>query len=135
MQVPGPNTLVYSREVSVDDPAYLFAWLAYLAAALILCGLLWWLCHRLPAMVSAPLVLVGAVLVLMPWTVTTGSASLAPAWVVALFDGLVQQQAPFSRAGIPLAVATVMALAAGLGLACWWTRRRRTMQEEGEHND
>ncbi len=119
----------------MDESTYLFVWLAYGVAALILCGMLWWLCRRLPALVWVPLLLVAAVLMLMPWTVAADSASLAPAWVVALFDGLIRQEAPFTRAGIPLAVAAVLTLAAGLGAAYWWTRQRSITQEQGENND
>ena len=114
----------------MEETGYLMVWLAYTGAALLLCFTGWLLFRRLPVTVSTPLMTVLAVLVLMPWNVAAGSDSLAPAWIVMLFDGLLaQDEARPGRAGIPLALAATLALIIGLAAGFRLNRRGGTSHD------
>lgn len=108
----------------MTENAYMTAWLLYLVGAVLMLLLCWWLGRRAPALLMTPLVVVLAVLLIMPWSVAPESASLAPAWVVALFDGLIREGESFRRAGIPLLSASLLALLPGVALG-WYRHSRR----------
>lgn len=108
----------------MGETTHVVVWLGYGLAALILWALIWLPLRRLRPLIAAPVLTVLAALMLIPWSVAADSAALAPAWIVALFDGLIQQDARFARAGVPLVVGLVLALVAGL-LFGWRMERRR----------
>lgn len=106
---------------------YLTAWLVYLAALVGFLSLGWYLSRGFPVWCKAPLRAMLAALLLMPWPVMTGDGELAPAWVVAVFDGLIQQDVSAGRAGWPLLLVVVLAGLAGV--AEYWRGRQGRQHE------
>jgi hypothetical protein len=106
----------------VSGQSYFIAWLVYLTGLVGLLALGWYLTRRWPAWGRWPVRTTVAALLLMPWTVAPGHWELAPAWVVSLFDGLIQEEVDVWRAGGPLLAVTLLGLA--LGLAQWWRLKR-----------
>ena len=107
----------------MSSESYLIAWLWYLSAscALLLVG--WRISRGWPFLLKfVPRALL-AVLLLVPVSVTPELDSLAPAWLVLLFDAFLQEGASPLRAARPLLVFAVLALV--LVLAVWWRDRRR----------
>ncbi len=89
-------------------------WLVYLGAVtvfLLVC--VWVLWHR-SAAIKYPVLMLLAVLVLMPWPVMSEHAAMAPAWIVVLFDALLQDGADPWRAGLPLTAVSVLCLMVGV---------------------
>lgn len=102
----------------MSGESYLIGWLIYLGAALVFLALTWLLTRKWPDRARLPVRMLLAALVLFPWRAGPEHPELAPAWMVALFDGLVQEDLSLWRAGGPLLA--VALLAAALGLAeCW----------------
>jgi len=88
---------------------YLYGWLLYLAGVALLMGCGWLLTARLRwKPLRQVLRLLAAVLLLVPWYANPDMAYLAPAWIIAGFEGVFEDN--FWRAGGPL----LSALAVGL---------------------
>ena len=113
----------------MEEATHGVVWLGYGIAALILWALVCMPLRRLRPLVAVPVLAVLAALMLMPWSVASGSAALAPAWIVSLFDGLIQPDARFSRAGLPLGLAMAVALIAGVILGRLMERRRADSEQ------
>jgi hypothetical protein len=115
------NVLNSDWSVVMTDKGYYLAWLVYLACSIGLLFCFWYITHTLYDWVREPLRASAAVFLLMPWTAANGMPDMAPAWLTALFDGLLQQDASLSRAGIPL----LCGLLVGLLLAVLSLRQQR----------
>ena len=101
---------------------YMTAWLVYSGAALVILAVIWWLTATWRLWLKAPLRALLIAVLFTPWLVSTETDSLAPAWVIMLFDSLIQADAEPMRAGAPLLAACVVALA--LAAAFVAVRRR-----------
>jgi hypothetical protein len=103
---------------------YAVAWIWYLAA---LAGAGWvlWRGSRFLSPVWRTLItLVPVLIALVPAPVSPINDALAPAWLVALFDGTVQQDGSFWRAGKVVVFAGLLGLLP-VALVAWWQRRRQ----------
>lgn len=103
--------------------SYLLGWLVYLAALTGFLALGWYTSRRWPYWLRYPARALVAALLLLPWTVTPESQQWAPAWIVTLFDGLIQPDARAGRAGWPL-LGVVFAVTLAAGLEQWYRRRK-----------
>ena len=104
-----------------DD--FSIGWALYLCAALVFMLVAVWATRRWTSLLFYPLNLGLLVFFVLPWTVSSTHENLAPAWVVMIFDGLVRDAEPLTRAGIPLLLAVVAAVLLGILLG-WWRRGR-----------
>jgi hypothetical protein len=89
---------------------YLYGWLAYLAGVLILilCG--WIITAKIPwAGLRGLIRTIAIVTLLVPWYADAEMTYLAPAWIIAAFEGIFEDN--FLRAGGPLLSALAVALA------------------------
>lgn len=102
---------------------FVIGWVLYLCATLMFMLIVVWMMRRLPSLFFYPLVLGLLVFLVVPWTVSSTHEQLAPAWVIMIFDGLVRDAEPLTRAGTPLLAAVVVALLLGVLLG-WWRRGR-----------
>lgn len=75
------------------------AWGWYLAALLLAMWVMWRGGKFLPLSWRTLITVMPALVFAVPAPVSVEHASLAPAWLVALFDGLVQEDGSFWRAG------------------------------------
>lgn len=105
----------------------LVAWGWYLVAVLFSAWLLWRGARFLPLTWRTLLTGVPLLVALVPWSVAVDNPSLAPAWLVALFDGVVQEQGSFWRAGWTLPLAVLVGL---LPVLLVWRRQRRVSNEQ-----
>lgn len=88
---------------------YLYGWLLYLAGVVLIMGCGWMLTARIRwKPVRHSLRLLAAVLFLVPWYANPDMAYLAPAWIIAGFEGVFEDN--FWRAGGPLLSALGVAL-------------------------
>ncbi|WP_008735031.1 hypothetical protein [Isoalcanivorax pacificus] len=95
----------------MSEHGYMMAWSTYLGAAVVTLAVLWWLTWRWSAAVKLPLRALAIAFLLTPWPVARDTDALGPAWVVTMFDTLVQSDADPLRAGAPLLAAILLALA------------------------
>lgn len=94
---------------------YLYGWLLYIAGAVILMGCAWVLTARIGWKSVRQLTrLLITVALLVPWYADADMTYLAPAWVIAGFEGAFDNN--FWRAGGPLLSALAVALIIGLVL-------------------
>lgn len=107
----------------MSEEGYLMAWAVYLGAAVVTLAVLWWLSWRWTLAAKLPFRAVAIAVLLTPWPVALETDALGPAWVVTLFDTLVQAEGTPLRAGAPLLTTIVLALLIGAGLYAW--RRAR----------
>lgn len=106
------------------------AWGWYLAALLLAVWVMWRGGRFLPLTWRTLITVLPLALFAVPAPVAEQHPALAPAWLVALFDGLVQEQGSFWRAGkLVLLAAVVGALPAVLVAVV--QRRQRTGAEAG----
>ena len=92
---------------------YLYGWLAYLAGVLILvlCG--WMITAKIPwAGLRGLIRLLAIVTLLVPWYADAEMSYLAPAWIIAAFEGIFEDN--FLRAGGPLLSALAVAFVVGV---------------------
>lgn len=113
----------------MSSESYLIAWLWYLSAscALLLVG--WRVSRGWPLVLKYLLRALFAVLLLVPVSVTPELDSLAPAWLVLLFDAFLQDGASPLRAARPMLVFAGLATVA-VGVT-WWRQRRLPAQSPG----
>lgn len=108
---------------------YLYGWLIYLlgAAVLILCG--WLVTAKIPWGGFRGIVrLLAIVTLLVPWYANGDMTYLAPAWIIAAFEGIFDGN--FWRAGGPLLSALAVSFAVGVVvLAVFHFRGKNTEAE------
>lgn len=108
---------------------YLYGWLIYLgsAAVLIVCG--WLLTAKIPwAGLRNMIRLLAVVALLVPWYADADMTYLAPAWIIAAFEGIFDGK--FWRAGGPLLSALAVAFAIGLvGLVVFHFKGKKAAAE------
>lgn len=95
---------------------YLYGWMFYLLGVIIILGCGWWLTASIRFKELRQLVrLVAVVTFLVPWYASPEMDYLAPAWLIATFEGIFESGEAFWRAGIPwlsaLAVAITVTIA------------------------
>ncbi|MDF1629670.1 MAG: hypothetical protein P1U78_07745 [Alcanivoracaceae bacterium] len=78
---------------------FMVAWSWYLVALLVVAWVLWRGSRFLPLVWRTLITILPVLVALVPAPVSLLHESLAPAWIVALFDGLVQDEGSFWRAG------------------------------------
>lgn len=103
------------------------AWSWYLVALLVAAWVLWRGGRFLPLTWRTLLTLLPVMVALVPAPVSALHDSLAPAWIVALFDGLVQEDGTFWRAGKAVLFAALFSL---LPVSLVMLRQRRRHQPE-----
>lgn len=117
------------------EQEYLYGWLFYLLGVVVVMGCGWLLTARLR---NAPLrhllrVLAAAIL-LTPWYAAPDLHYLAPAWIIAAFEGLFDGE--FLRAGAPLLWATgacTLVYLSVYALWCWRVKKgRKPAVSDGE---
>lgn len=92
---------------------YLYGWLLYLAGVFLLMGCCWLVTARIGWKPLRQLLrLLAAVTLLVPWYANPDMAYLAPAWIIAGFEGVFENN--FWRAGGPLLSALALALVLGI---------------------
>ena len=106
----------------MSGDSYMMAWLAYLGAAAVVVAVIWWLTVRWAAWLKMPLRALSIAILFMPWLVSEDTEALAPAWIITLFEALIQADGQAMRAGAPLLAACVLALMLG-GLVLLLRRR------------
>lgn len=99
------------------------AWAVYGVASVGLLACLWYVTRPFFVWIRRPLRVVAVVFLFMPWTVAADIKLLSPAWLTAVFDGLLKEDASFARAGAPLLVALLLALSAAL-VSVWLQRHK-----------
>jgi hypothetical protein len=108
---------------------YLYGWLAYLlgAAVLIVCG--WMITAKISWSGLRGLIrLLAVVALLVPWYADAGMTYLAPAWIIAAFEGIFEGN--FWRAGGPLLSALAVAFA--MGVVVWAVLRFKGKKAEAQ---
>ena len=105
---------------------YLYGWLFYLLGVALIMGCGWLLTARMRWREGRQLLrLLVAVTLLVPWYATPEMHFLAPAWIVAGFEGVFDNN--FWRAGGPL----LSALAAAVTVAIVWQVLARFVIKKG----
>ena len=110
--------------------SYLWAWVIYLLASLVLMLSCWRLSAGWNHWLKWPLRALLAALVLVPASVSPDHSELAPAWLVWGFDVLMQEAVSGWRAAKPLLLFASLALLAGLVTAWREQRRQRLAGDE-----
>lgn len=96
---------------------YLYGWLIYLVGVAIVMGCGWVITARIPNKETRHLLrLFAGVVLVMPWYAAEGLNYLAPAWIIAGFEGLIDGKGGFWRAGAPLLITLVLALIVSIGI-------------------
>lgn len=96
---------------------YLYGWLFYLLGVVIILGCGWWLTASIRFRELRQLLRLAAVVTfLVPWYASPDMDYLAPAWLIATFEGIFEGGDAFWRAGMPLLVT----LAVAIGIALIW---------------
>jgi hypothetical protein len=98
-------------------------------ALLVAAWVLWRGGRFLPLTWRTLITLLPVLAMLVPAPVSAVHDSLAPAWIVALFDGLVQEDGTFWRAGKAVLFAALFSLLPVL-LVAWIQRKRRNKQTQ-----
>ena len=113
----------------MSSSSYLIAWSWYLGATLLLVFVWWHWTRKLPMLWRNLLRALPAAWALMPWTVSADQSRLAPAWLVAIFEGFLRDGGNGWRAGVAVLLATLLAVL--LAALVWWRQTRRA----GADND
>ena len=92
----------------MEAQGFTVAWSWYLVALLVAVWVVWRGAKFLPLTWRTLITVLPALVFLVPAPVAPDHESLAPAWLVALFDGLVQEDGSFWRAGKMIVLAAVV---------------------------
>lgn len=96
---------------------YLYGWLFYLLGVVIILGCGWWLTSVIRFKELRQLIRLSAVVTfLVPWYADPEMSYLAPAWLIATFEGIFEGEGAFWRAGTPW----LSTLAVAVGIAVLW---------------
>lgn len=106
----------------MSTSSYLVAWVWYLGAVLVLVFVWWHWTRKLPSTVRNLIRVLPAALALMPWTVEQEHARIAPAWLVAVFEGFLRDGENGWRAGIAVLIAVIISVL--LVTVVWWRQRQ-----------
>lgn len=103
---------------------YLYGWLLYLLGTVFLVGCTWWMSRNWRSRELRQLTrLTVIVFLLVPWYAAPDLEFLAPAWIIAGFEGVFDGADAFWRAGAPLltclGISTVASLSWHLGRRYW----------------
>ncbi len=116
----------------MTESEYFYAWVAYLAAAVVFWGLFWYLTRKIAwAPLRNFLRMVLGVVLLVPWTTDKTHDVLSPAWIVSAGDALIHGPTEFWRAGLALVLALLVGTV-GLILfyaIAYWRARGRAVEE------
>jgi hypothetical protein len=115
--------------VNVEAQGFTVAWSWYLVALLVAVWVMWRGARFLPLTWRTLITVLPALVFLVPAPVAPDHESLAPAWLVALFDGLVQEDGSFWRAGKMILLAAVVGTLPALLVA---VIQRRSQKQEAE---
>ena len=99
------------------------AWGWYLAALLMAVWVMWRGGKFLPLTWRTLITVMPALVFAVPAPVSAEHTALAPAWLVAMFDGLVQEDGSFWRAGKMVVLAALAGVLPAVVVA--WVQRRR----------
>ncbi len=100
------------------------AWGWYLAALLMAVWVMWRGGKFLPLTWRTLITIMPALVFAVPAPVSAEHTALAPAWLVAMFDGLVQEDGSFWRAGKMVVLAGLVGALPAVVVA--WVQRRRS---------
>lgn len=114
--------------------SYLIAWLWYLAAVIGLMVVWWRMTRRLPPFWRDLSRALPTFWALMPWSVASGHGSLAPVWLVTLFEGLLRENGDVKRAGVGLLLATLIAVVV-TAVEAWRRRAERAPEPVRERRE
>lgn len=108
---------------------YIWAWGVYLLGACACMAVFWVLTQKIVwREVRDVLRIVAGVFMLVPWYSSEGSGYLSPAWIASILEGLFEGPGAFWRAGTPLIVALICALAlSSVAYLFLWVRLRRAL--------
>lgn len=96
---------------------YLYGWLLYLLGVALMMGCGWYLTSGIRYTLAKTLLRVlAAVFFLVPWYASSDEDYLAPAWLIAAFEGIVGGESTFWRAGAPLLSALAVAVLAVIAI-------------------
>jgi len=107
----------------VEAQGFGMAWGWYLAALLLAVWVMWRGGKFLPLTWRTLITVLPALVFAVPAPVSVEHAALAPAWLVALFDGLVQEGGSFWRAGKMVVFAALIGALPAVIVACVQRRR------------
>lgn len=112
---------------------YFYGWLFYLLGVSILMGCGWLLTTRIPFRELRSLIRwIAAVTLLVPWYAAPDVEYLAPAWLIAAFEGVFEGGDAFWRAGKPLLIA--LAVAVGMFLVLQISLRLLSNRRPSTHS-
>ncbi|MEY1662179.1 hypothetical protein [Isoalcanivorax beigongshangi] len=94
----------------MTEQGYMVAWLAYLGAAFVVLVVMTLVAQRWHRWVKYPFIAILVGILFTPWPVAADSDNLGPAWIITLFEALIQKEANPLRAGAPLLAAVVLCL-------------------------
>lgn len=112
---------------------YLYGWLFYLLGVVLVMGCWWYLTAGIRfRLVRTLLRVLGLIFFLVPWYASSDMDYLAPAWLIAAFEGIVDNDSSFWRAGAPLlsALGVVAVLTIGIALAVQTLRKIRVQKAD-----
>ncbi len=97
---------------------YLYGWLFYLLGVCLIMGCWWYLTAGIRhGLVRTLLRALGVTFFLVPWYASSDMDYLAPAWLIAAFEGVVGGDSSFWRAGAPLLSALTVVAILSIGIA------------------
>lgn len=106
---------------------YIWAWIVYLLGAAACMGVFWYLTRKIVWREVRDVLRIGAgVFMLVPWYSSEGGGYLSPAWIACILEGMFEGPGAFWRAGTPLIIALIVALALSSSVYFFlWLRSRR----------
>lgn len=111
---------------------YFYGWLFYLLGVCMMMGCWWYLTSGIRiGMIRNLLRVLGTLFFLVPWYASSEMDYLAPAWLIAAFEGIVGGDSSFWRAGAPLLSALGLAAVVNIAIALVMRAIRKPGQEPG----
>lgn len=108
----------------MSQEEYYVGWAYYLVGAALLWLCFWFLTRKISLLwIKTPLRVLVTVLLFMPWYSYENQSYLSPAWTVAILELLFDGLEAFWRAGIPLIIASILAITLPIGFEVYRARR------------